>query len=618
MTLYEKNIHTLAKYYPKMDRLIENGKKNLKKELEIYEEKSEDGNVILKIAKRDKICYLNGKRNTMEPAQMWVKTLGELQTNAPIFLMGVGNFFYLKELVERTQKRITIIVYEPSLQIFLKFLELVDLEEWMEKHLIIFWVNGLEGMDSKHMRSIIEGVLKYEMLPYSRYLILPNYDVLFVEEAVEFVKLCRDIAHEEVAGFNTKMIFSNVMVKNLLSNAPYLCKGYKTTQLIDAIPRDIPGIVVAAGPSLNKNVKELRKAKGKSFIIAVDTAIKPMLQAGVKPDMIAIIDALKPVELVKIAGAEQIPLVTTLNAASEVLQYHMGMKFFFNEGYQFAERIFLKSGQKIGDVSTGGSVATSAFSLLYKIGIDRIILVGQDLAYTNNKSHADGTFQEIMEEQDTSNFIMVEGNYQEKVPIAGDLKIFLDWYNMYIEGCKKHRKNFCVINATEGGAKISNTEIMSLKDAIERECTKEVDIQACLEKLPPMLSKENQEWALEFLHSFPEEFQKLSFEARKLKGMYQKLDKVCNKRHIDSKEYLSVLKKIEKQISNIERRDSYQLVTITLSEAKSILKNEQFLQEDSLNEEGKEIARKGILYMEMVDQCSLLFKEYVEEIYKNI
>lgn len=48
---------------------------------------------------------------------------------------------------------------------------------------------------------------------------------------------------------------------------------------------DTTGIVVAAGPSLNKNINELKKAKGKSLIIAVDTALKPLLRAGIVPDM---------------------------------------------------------------------------------------------------------------------------------------------------------------------------------------------------------------------------------------------------------------------------------------------------------------------------------------------
>lgn len=61
----------------------------------------------------------------------------------------------------------------------------------------------------------------------------------------------------------------------------------------------------------------------------------------------------------------------------------------------------MKSGLRWGEVDTGGSVATNAFSLLYKIGLKTIILVGQDLALTGNKTHADGTFEEKMPEIDT-------------------------------------------------------------------------------------------------------------------------------------------------------------------------------------------------------------------------
>ena len=228
--------------------------------------------------------------------------------------------------------------------------------------------------------------------------------------------------------FNTDNVFSTVMLKNLFSNARYLCQGYHISQLVEVIPRNIPGIVVAAGPSLNKNVQELKRAKGKAFILAVDTAIKPLLQAGIVPDMFAVIDGMKPLELVQKEDVREIPLFTTLNAAPEILDYQTGMKFFSNEGYQFAERILRKSGCKPALVASGGSVATNAFSLLYKIGIDTIILVGQDLAYTNNKSHADGTFHDEMEEEDTSSFIMVEGNIEEKVPTRTNLKMFLDWY----------------------------------------------------------------------------------------------------------------------------------------------------------------------------------------------
>ena len=40
MTIYEKNIHTLAKYYPGMDHNIEKARKELKEELDLIEELS--------------------------------------------------------------------------------------------------------------------------------------------------------------------------------------------------------------------------------------------------------------------------------------------------------------------------------------------------------------------------------------------------------------------------------------------------------------------------------------------------------------------------------------------------------------------------------------------------
>ena len=121
MTIYEKNLETLAAYYPEMDTMVEEAKRSVEQELEIFEENSCDGRTILKIKKEDKICYLNGKRNTVAAAEMWVKTLGELQRNAPILIMGLGNSTYLEELMKKTENRVCIIVYEPSIQIFFKF-----------------------------------------------------------------------------------------------------------------------------------------------------------------------------------------------------------------------------------------------------------------------------------------------------------------------------------------------------------------------------------------------------------------------------------------------------------------------------------------------------------------
>lgn len=613
MTIYEENLKALSAKYSRMDELIEEAKEKIEPELEIIEEVSYDGEPIIKVQKEGKTCYLNGKRNTKEPAEKWVETLGKLSNNAPVFIMGLGNPSYLKELAEHTKKKITIIIYEPSFQIFLHFLEHVSIAEWMEKHMITFFVKGIKGMDEQAMRGMVGRVLTYESMPFSRRLVLPNYDVLFPDEALGFIKGIFDIANFELSQYSTQISFSTVTVKNMLDNIKYLCNGYKTIQLVEVIPRDIPGILVSAGPSLNKNIKELKKAKGKAFIIAVDTAIKPLLSEGIIPDMFAVVDGRKPLSLVQREEAKDIPLLCNLSASSVVLEYHTGMKFFYNEGYGVSDRILLKQDTDFGSVETGGSVATTAFSLLYKIGLPCIILVGQDLAYTGNKSHADGTFADVMKKEDTKNYITVEGNTEEKVPTTEILKLYLKWFGDYIAAAKKYDPNFRVINATEGGAKIEHTEIMTLHDAIEQECTKEADIQACLKKLPPMLNEENRKWAEEYLDSFPDKFLEVAKSANKTRKLYKKLEQTCRKKNIDKKEYQNLLKKIEKNIKQIEKNEMHQLIDATMINARYILAREQFLYRDSLQEEGKELARQGLIYTENMAKIAILFKEYLEE-----
>lgn len=615
MTIYEENLRVLAESYPQMDRLIEEARKTSEPKLEVWEEEAYDGEQILKVKKEGRVCYLNGKRNTREAAQIWAGGLEDLPNNAPVFMLGVGNPTYLKEVAERNQNRLTILIYEPSLQIFLKFLERVPLKRWMEKHVIIFWVKGLEGMDDKAMNLMIKNVIQYEKISYSGKILLPNYEVLFPEEAVNFMRMIRDHAKQEMIQYSTKKLFASVIVKNLFSNARYLCDGYKTTQLVDVIPRDIPGIVVAAGPSLNKNIQELKKAKGRAFILAVDTAIKPLLDAGILPDMFAIVDGKKQFSLIEREEAKQIPLVTALNAASDVLDYHTGMKFFYNEGFTFADTILLKHEKVWGGVSTGGSVATSAFSLLHKIGLKRIILVGQDLAYTGHKSHADGTFEKVMKEETDRKYIMVEGNEEKEVPTTLVLQSYLEWYNQHIRNIHEVDREFRVINATEGGARIDNTEIMTLREAIGRECTKEVDIQECLGKLPPMLNVEEQKWAKEYLQDIPDKFRELKEDAEKTEKLYQKLDKLCRGSNLNKEQYLTLLKKIKKITKKMEANVMYQMIDITMVEAQYIMRDEQFTYEDTIEAEGRAMARKGMLYTKLVKDMSGMFEEYTEKIF---
>ena len=61
---------------------------------------------------------------------------------------------------------------------------------------------------------------------------------------------------------------------------------YQIRQALEGLNvEEIPAILVSAGPSLDKNISELKKAQGKAFIVVVDAALRTVLRAGVRPDL---------------------------------------------------------------------------------------------------------------------------------------------------------------------------------------------------------------------------------------------------------------------------------------------------------------------------------------------
>ena len=574
---------------------------------------SQDEKVVLIVKKNGKERYLAGKRNCEEPTTIWMQTQGRVHEGAIFFIAGIGNPVYAKILLEEhRQTKLNIVIYEPSKEIFFKVLESIDITDLLQKDAkCIFVIDGLTGVK---VENVIQKMISVEVMDHIKTFILPNYEMIFAKEMLLFAKTIREKCESCATYINTRTNFSNVFAQNLFANAPYILDGYKTKQLIEVIPRDIPAIIVAAGPSLNKNIKELKRAKGKAFIIAVDTAIKPLASEKIIPDMFAIVDGRKPLELINTEDAKQIPLLTSISAANSVLSFHTGKKFFYNEGYVYINSMFYRNGESFETVACGGSVATSAFALAFMIGIDTIILVGQDLALTGNKTHADGTFQEKMETIDTSHSIMVPGNIEKEVPTRGDFKMYLEWYNQYIKDCKEYRKQFKVINATEGGAKIDGTEVMTLKDAIDRECKKEIDIQECFEKLHPVFDENERKKNLEFLQHTPEHYTEIRKAAIETNKLYKNLDKLCQHGNLDIRAYEKIIKKIKKMTKKIEG-DSiyYEPIQETLVLANYIVQSEQFDTMKTMQEEGKEIARQGVIYTDMVKQCAELFEEYTKE-----
>lgn len=613
--LVEQNLKSLEKRFPGITELIVERKEGLLKKdnLEVCIEEAYTGEPILKVIKDAHSLYLAGKRDPGAHAINQINVLGRIVPYAPVFIIGSGNLHYLEEVLNNTDDSVSVLLYEPIFSIFYRQLEIIDFERIFRNRTIALVVDGIndDGVDS-----LLKTMLNGDKVPILKQILLPNYEKLANEKTSDFLKKIIEISHRYQVNLATRQLFNRVMADNFYHNVKYVKSGYTAQQLDAVLPKDIPAIIVAAGPSLKKNIEVLKKAKNRAFIIAVDTALKPLHNAGITPDMYAMLDPLKPLALVQTEAGKKTPLISLVTGSKQILDYHEGKKFFVDEGYNYIYELFLMNHKKIAGLSVGGSVATLAFSLVCHLGFKTIVFVGQDLAYTGNKSHIDGTFQEKMPEKDTTDYIWIPGNYEEQVPTITNLNDYRLWFQEFIESWKK-MYDVKFINATEGGAKIEGTEVMSLSEVIDKECTREVAIEECIDSLPTMFNDSEQVKIEEFLSNTPKRVHEIVLLARKGKKLYQRLDQMCRKGHIDKTAYVKLLKRIKRNRKEIEKNENYQLLSETMVNAEQIIRSSQYFQYDSIEEEGIELARQGMGYMGLLEEYAGILEKIAEDVFKS-
>lgn len=604
--IYTKNLQAMKNRFETLADIIESKQYQLKEDIIVECSNAKDGEKIISVEINGRKLYLNGLYAPKKEIEERIEKIGEINYMAPIFIVGIENALFIKELLKKTEKTVNIAVYEPSLEIFLKVLEEIDITELFENRPIGFII---EGINENETDKIINNYIAFENKQFFKQYISFNYKELFPTQVVAFLKKVDETIHRIIVTENTKMIFQDVIADNILNNICYLLDNYQARQLANVLSRDIPAILVSAGPSLNKNIKELRNAKNKAFIVAVDTALKPLLKEGIEPDLLVIVDGKKPLDLFNVEEFKNIPLLMATTSSKEVANFHKGKKFFFREGLYLVDKLFEHVGIPFYYIDTGGSVATNAMSFLYKMGYSNIILVGQDLALTNNKTHADGTFREKMETIDTDKYKKVDGYYGDKVPTRGDLKMYLDWFNNSL----KEFKGLHVINSTEGGAKIENTEMIPLKDSIEKYCIKEVNIREEMDKLAPVFEGDNRIKALEYLHDIEDKLNEEKKDAKKIKKLYSQLEKLIDENSREKKDYEKILKKINKLREKIESNMTWFLISGSIEKVNYVFKSEAYNNKLTFEEEIKDISEKGVTMANLISRCVDVLMPTVKE-----
>jgi hypothetical protein len=185
-------------------------------------------------------------------------------------------------------------------------------------------------------------------------------------------------------------------VLNTLRNLRAIAEEPGAAELFGAAPQR-PAIIAAAGPSLDAALASLQQAQHSALIIAVDTALRPLLQAGIAPHLVVAVD---PSEangrhLLDLPECAATHLVAEASIDPLALRAFRGRSFVFavsdHEPWPWLSSI----GRRPARLRAWGSVLTTAFDLAVNMGCNPIAFVGADLAYSGARPYCRGvTFEE--------------------------------------------------------------------------------------------------------------------------------------------------------------------------------------------------------------------------------
>ncbi len=246
-----------------------------------------------------------------------------------------------------------------------------------------------------------------------------------------------------------------------------------------------PAVIVSAGPSLDKNIHEIRGLEGQVLILATDTALKPLLAAGIEPHFVLTADpAHRNFLHIKGAVTRRALLVAEATAYPAVFAEFPGRTVtctFRDSSLRALSAILADK----GCLKAWGSVATMALDFALHLGCDPVIFAGQDLAHSEGRTYCTGLHTEAEWFAGVSNpqewksrwerlreghkIVVMEDLFGHPVETTDKLAAYWNWMVKEIGTHPGTR----FINATEGGILREGVEILSLREALHRHCSRD-------------------------------------------------------------------------------------------------------------------------------------------------
>lgn len=497
---------------------------------------------------------LNSRFSPEDEARIWAEQFSFHNLDNIVSMFGFGNGIFARTMMKRMGARDTLLICEPCADLFFYVLNNFDITDILEDNRVSITI---EKINEFEFHNLILSKMNITNMKEQIMCVHPQYDKIFIESSLIFWKEIKDAYQHTKVNINTEIYFGERFVSNILNNLRFVPESNTIYDLREVMPKEVPAILVAAGPSVEGQLEALRKAKGKAVIFAVDRILDFLLDADIVPDFVVTIDPMKQLEHFSKREEVTVPLICFVEANYEILKRHKGRKIFCNCS-AFLVKLY-GSLKKIPPlISPSASVATVTFAVCAEMGFKKIILVGQDLAYDGEKSHSGKSQDDIY---GTSRDAMLEDIHGNQIRSRFDWKEFVTWYQDYL----LIHPEIEAIDAKDRGAKIKGALVMSLKDAIAKYCDKDVCMEQNIDGMEPTFDERNLKKIKAFLDHNYRMIDKVITKSETAVRLCEKLIIGCKQDKLGLKTYQKYIDRLRKINQYIQKENVYFLIDSLLT-----------------------------------------------------
>lgn len=475
MEILERNLRAIGIRSPRAARAIMNA--SPREDIEFIQ--TDDGQLAAKLEGRA-MC---SQRQPINEAQTWSKQ-HDPKDHGFYGIIGFGLGHHLRAMHEQHRQHSVLLCFESDVSLLRAVLEHIDHSEWISKSMLLIATEANDGAGLSQLMSGAEVFLSTGV----EIVFHPASKKRLEAEASAFSKTFIEIVKASRTHLVTVLAHAGVTLRNILMNTPHYACNSGITKLKDSC-KGSTAILIAAGPSLQRNLALLEdpEIRERAVIIAVQTMLKPLLERGIKPHFVTALDhheiSKRFYEGLTADDVEGVRLVVEPKANAAIFETFPG-EILCTAEPQLDALLGDELSHDMGELPAGATVAHLNYYLARYLGCNNIILMGQDLGFTDGQYYAAGASihqvwsGELSEHRTLEMFeweriARMKSLLRTRQDIAGrtiytdeQMSTYIAQFESDFQKDKHDDPSLRIINATQGGVHIQHTEVMTLADAL--------------------------------------------------------------------------------------------------------------------------------------------------------